>query len=1298
MRKLNSNRKQGLLLHKKHINYLLCGIVGLIFLISFISNGVTVTNNSQILGSSGLNINGYDSNWTSGNGRWAFAWNSTFTVPTTQAEVQNMSSALDLAYDFLVTTWGLPDPLAATDYEPPIEVRIVENTGYNGLAMSSSKDQYFAMEFRPAYLDISDLTHEPLKVGVHEFLHICQYKAPCNAPSNWVLEGQARMTQEKPNDWLDHCDGTEAGTSYLRQLNGFLTGSHTSDFTSLSYDACLFWNYVCEQFGTHTSDPDYGYDVIQDFWDISVNPSGTDGITMFNNLMAHRGTGKTFEDVFEDFCVANYAKDFTDATVPTKWEYIDDNTGDGSAAYETVSKELDPVPTISLVTTVSDNFDAMDRWASKYYEVNVDPTVRVITVQFNQTTTNTLFYALMAVDGNDLEYYYTSEAISFQRAIVNQGYDKICVIVVSLENSVTEHANYGFLIEGANPEIWIDTPVNSPENWQARAGVHDAPEKIPAVVTIGRRQMAPVHGLTTENFKAAIGGIEAPVLAALDGWGKYFLEIKAPNQSADGLYDLQIDLVDSDGSTVIATDTNIDSVRYGANYTDNMLVIDRSNSMSVNDKIYAARSVAKMYVNSFLSDDQMGVVRYDDTSQVIHELMQLTDSNRNTAIAQIESQITPGGWTSIGGGLLNAQNQLYSKGISGYPKEIIVLSDGLENRDPTIPTILPYILANGTTVYCVKIGDDNDDDLLQDLAAETGGAYFFCFDPASGDVSNDLAEIYRSIAGNIRNLERFYLARGTVAASNIQNLLVPVQSDVDYLEIAVHYNASIDPTSISLKNNLGINVPETRTYTKGGMGHRIYQVSGAQPGTWNVTIDPADTGSALKYFVEGVCHSSVNMRVLAPPMGSIASAWGTPTIVGEPEPIVVILSDSKPIVQANITVDIIPPEFKTYGVKFQILLYDDGAHNDGLPHDGIFGNLFTATARAGSYSFVINATGNSNDYGSFSRIRTGAFQISNGREQGFLDSDLDGLPDNWERRYGFDPYSSTGEAGGMGDPDKDGLFNNGTAPNSEFYRGTNPLNSDTDGGGESDGYEVDKNRNPLNPNDDNIDEFPIVQVKPGSKLVNMIFPSGITYSKLNIYRSNTSTFGYALIYSGAYNISIKDSPLTNYQTYYYRFQGMNATGVTGLSREYKAIPKLNVIAPEGCLIINSGAKTTTSNLVSLKIYQVEADNPNGDGFQATHMRFGNTVKALMTASWLTFDDDAIWFLSGGAGVKTIYAQIRDNQTVFEISPVFTAGIYYDATTEEVIGSETTVTILLIIIDLIVITLYFKKRKPSPILI
>ena len=109
------------------------------------------------------------------------------------------------------------------------------------------------------------------------------------------------VLEDKISDTADHL--TYDNSIYLQKVNNYLGLTHSYPFLNKLYDACLFWNYFCEQFGSHTMDPDYGIDALATFWDTDVNPVSTDGITMINNALnvLAPGSGINFESLFLHF-------------------------------------------------------------------------------------------------------------------------------------------------------------------------------------------------------------------------------------------------------------------------------------------------------------------------------------------------------------------------------------------------------------------------------------------------------------------------------------------------------------------------------------------------------------------------------------------------------------------------------------------------------------------------------------------------------------------------------------------------------------------------------------------------------------------------------------------------------------------------------------------------------------------------------------------------------------------------------------------------------------------------------------
>ena len=77
-----------------------------------------------------------------------------------------------------------------------------------------------------------------------------------------------------------------------------------------------------------------------------------------------------------------------------------------------------------------------------------------------------------------------------------------------------------------------------------------------------------------------------------------------------------------------------------------------------------------------------------------------------------------------------------------------------------------------------------------------------------------------------------------------------------------------------------------------------------------------------------------------------------------------------------------------------------------------------------------------------------SFRLLDGVSRSMIDTDGDGLPDDWEIANGLDPFDPTGNNGALGDPDGDGLNNYW-----EYVLGYDPQKWDTNGNGISDGEE-----------------------------------------------------------------------------------------------------------------------------------------------------------------------------------------------------------------------------------------------------
>ena len=151
------------------------------------------------------------------------------------------------------------------------------------------------------------------------------------------------------------------------------------------------------------------------------------------------------------------------------------------------------------------------------------------------------------------------------------------------------------------------------------------------------------------------------------------------------------------------------------------------------------------------------------------------------------------------------------------------------------------------------------------------------------------------------------------------------------------------------------------------------------------------------------------------------------------------------------------------------------------------------------------------------------------------DSDGDGLPDSWEDAHGLDAHV----ASQWDDPDLDDLTNM-----DEYNAGTDPYNSDTDGGGENDGSEVKLfEQDPLDPADDEIERMAWVQAMPRFAAVMLTYDVKAEYARLRLYRKAQRSLPYSLVDDDVHPTGwYLDGGLANAVAYHYCLMAVDGHG------------------------------------------------------------------------------------------------------------------------------------------------------------
>ncbi len=1067
----------------------------------------------------------------------------------------------------------------------------------------------------------------------HELFHHTQYAyitfAQWGSWGSTPVEGTARMMQDKIYSDLDADGGC---ITYLGAVQDWMNNPNQDLWTS-SYTSALWWNYLTEQFGTAAAEPNYGVDFMRTFWERAQANNATpntpettrETIGLFDNTAV-------MEDAYLDFGIANVAREFDVSALPDaiKYRYQDENDGNGSV-YQNVARNWSG----TVFPNRTDANETVSRWGARYYDAQLNDCTGIVGFKSDTLDGNIAGYGLLAIRDRsasggstaEVERIFKGRTTSFAKSLINptvDPYTRLVAVVSGFDDPV----NYDYAIACGQPSLQIVRPT---VDYLAYVGESVDPERflIRLIVTGPAELGVPtVQGLDPSYFSVYVGPVDpanaATVLSGAEIQGEYWLVAQAPAKAANGTFDLTVELA------TLASATSANSVLYEKKVLDEVLVIDRSGSMlspSSFPKIDAATSAASLFVDATNDDDQVGVVSFggdnsepNDDATLERILAPATDAQRLAARAAVNGISIPNAsvMTSIGDGLEKARIEFVVRGSVLGEDVIILLSDGMENEADYVSTVLPNLMALGVEVHSIALGPQSNQALLQQVATDTGGTYYYVdvgttarasISP-SAHVANRLSDAYVAASEAAHDAERLWEEWGTLGAGGSALHTVSVlEAGVENAVWSLHWADPahsmkarvMDPLGVELLDGIG----GVRIHSDGT--HIEVHAPMLMSGDYKVRVEASAGTPEYIGILSGRTIHGVNMALYFGQVidAQVHAAGGT-FAWGAPMPLVVSLTDfGGGLSDAAVSAEIQHPD----GTELVMTLFDDGGHGDGNPDDGIYGGLYRRTTQAsptnmpdgtgpaiiGSYNVVVRASGISSDDARFDRIRKASFQVFDGQETS-SDKDGDGMPDAYEKSSVCldENIYDRGE-----DPDFDGLVNV-----DEFYLGTNPCNMDTDLGGEHDGSEKARGSNPFQGGDDMmprptdpevVDRIPD-HIPDDSILVskaNVIrYPSSPAYLGIRIWRSTTSTGPFTVLAERAPDSRTfyTDTAVAVGTTYYYRVQGLGASGAeSAWSHVFSGTPKADPYAPVGRVRIAGGAPYTESLNVDLQLESDDGD-------------------------------------------------------------------------------------------------------------
>ncbi len=157
------------------------------------------------------------------------------------------------------------------------------------------------------------------------------------------------------------------------------------------------------------------------------------------------------------------------------------------------------------------------------------------------------------------------------------------------------------------------------------------------------------------------------------------------------------------------------------------LVIDRSGSMSEDDRISAARDAANVALERLSADDIVSLISFNHKVEVLHPAARL--GSARDSLKHAIQRLKPDGTTALYAGVKEGGQQVREYLSDNKVNRVVLVSDGLANVGPSSPSELAALGrelgGKGISVTTIGLGLDYNEDLMQRLAGASDGNHAF---------------------------------------------------------------------------------------------------------------------------------------------------------------------------------------------------------------------------------------------------------------------------------------------------------------------------------------------------------------------------------------------------------------------------------------------------------------------------------------------------------------------------------------------------------------------------------------------
>lgn len=184
-------------------------------------------------------------------------------------------------------------------------------------------------------------------------------------------------------------------------------------------------------------------------------------------------------------------------------------------------------------------------------------------------------------------------------------------------------------------------------------------------------------------------------------------------------------------------------------------VIDKSGSMSAEDKIGWVKDAFRIFIDKVRDIDFVSLVVFDNRAKVVFPSTQMKSRQRRLEFKQAVDSVEPGGGTDLIEGLELGYEQVLANFRSDYTNRVLFLTDGVGESGGILQMAAAY-KEMGVNVSTIGVGTDFDLELMVELAKRGGGSSRFISDRREMEETfgSELDRMVVPVARNLRmNLE-----------------------------------------------------------------------------------------------------------------------------------------------------------------------------------------------------------------------------------------------------------------------------------------------------------------------------------------------------------------------------------------------------------------------------------------------------------------------------------------------------------------------------------------------------------------